>query len=396
MEQIWYEKLSMHSFVTVQENVYFSALNYNGLFKYNKVEETVEMLEEIPEEKRFSRHLYSATILVGNQIYFAPMNAKDIAVYDIENKTISKISLKQEYSSIISKFSRMLRDDCYIYLIPFRYPAIVKINLKNQKVTYLDSWIGKLGIGKSDIFAKNGCFLKNENLHIALYEENKVLQINIKTEECELLEIPTKDKQGFVDMLFDEEYYWFVQRNYTTIIKYHVKSGRVDYIYIDEFEGYQVGVPYIRILEFDNKIFLAAYEGERSVIIDKQTNQVQEITKLNEIYKPIFENNWKARFYFAEKIGMEQVLLGNIANHQCVVFNVKTKTIEKTYYIENLKFIQIYREYLLEKNSHKETEEFDLEDYCEYVLSYEKLLGNKPKKSFCGEQIHKVISSLIN
>lgn len=391
MEPIWYEKLSMHSFVSIKKNVYFSALNFNGLFKYNKVDDMVEMLKKIPEENFFSKHLYSATLLIGNQIYLAPMNAKDIAVYDVENNIISKIPLKQKYSTIKSKFFRMLSDDYFIYLIPFRYPAVVKINLKNQKITYLDACMGK-----SDIFAKNGCFLKKGMLHIALFGENKVLKMNTKTEEYQLLEIPTKQQQGFVDMIFDEEYYWLIQRNYTSVVKYHLKSGRIEYIHVDEFEECQEKVPYIRILDFGEKIFLAAYHGKRSVIIDKKTHQVQDIVELNKFQKPIFKNNWEARFYFAEKIGTEQVLLGNIADHQCIILNIRTNLIEKKYFLENLKFRQTYKEYLLAKHICKETEKFDLIDFCEYVVSYEELLWNKPQKSSYGEQIHKVISNLTN
>lgn len=395
MERTWFENLSMLSYASVCEEKYFPALNFNGFFKVGEDDINAEMIGEIPDEKRFSKYLYSAVEFVDGKIYMAPMNAKDIAVYEIESGKIFKIKLKQEYMSITAKFFRILRDDYFLYLIPSRYPAIVKINLKNNNVTYLDSWINKLNIG-TEIFVKNGCFLKNGIINIALFEENKVLKINTETQMSQLLEIPTNNKQGFVDMFYDNDCYWFIQKGSTAVVKYYDKIKKTEYIYIDDSEEHKSEIPYIRILDYGDKILLAAYYGKRSVIIDKKTCEIQDINDFEKSKEIIFEDSWDARFYYAEQIEQDKVLLGSIPDHQCLVLDINKNSIVKTFFIKNKNSSQMYKEYLLATNEMKETKAFDLDDFCEYLEFYEEIKWNKPLRNLCGEHIHKVISGLMN
>lgn len=71
-------------------NFWFSEFDYNALFKIDKESWKAEFIGFFPNENFVQERLYISMAMYYGKIYFAPHNADEIAVYDIERKNSKK------------------------------------------------------------------------------------------------------------------------------------------------------------------------------------------------------------------------------------------------------------------------------------------------------------------
>ena len=114
----WIHRISMHDFVKEQNEVYFFALNFNGLYCMRLPLRRLEFLGSVPGEKIYQRDLYGAITQVGEKLYLAPRNGNKIAVFDLKKREFKTLPLRYEAEGLPFKFSRVLPFNGKIYFIP--------------------------------------------------------------------------------------------------------------------------------------------------------------------------------------------------------------------------------------------------------------------------------------
>lgn len=77
------------------ENIWFTGLDYNALFKMNKMDWSIELIGTVPGERFRQRRLYMSTVMCDKKLYFAPYFANEIAEYNTETKKFKKVLVKK-------------------------------------------------------------------------------------------------------------------------------------------------------------------------------------------------------------------------------------------------------------------------------------------------------------
>lgn len=149
----------------------FMKINENGI-----VEETYE----IKGEKKTSRILYRSIIYNEGRLYLIPFNAEAIAVFDIEKKTFEKIALQGQEKE---KFVKGHFYKGCIYMVPFAYPSLVKLDCESHKLTYYRKIVQEMKKlqKKKGPFSLNGSLLAGNELLIAMAMSNHVADVNLDT-----------------------------------------------------------------------------------------------------------------------------------------------------------------------------------------------------------------------
>lgn len=129
------------------------------------------------------------TALYKKRIIFAPSSAKRIAIYDIEQSRW--VMLELENKDIEGKFHDIVVYDHYVFLIGHRYPAIIKIDMEDYTIQYLNDWVEELKTLSGEnipgfVFANK---VNDNKILIPQFLSNIVMELDLKTNLYRLIKI---------------------------------------------------------------------------------------------------------------------------------------------------------------------------------------------------------------
>lgn len=208
--------LSAEDCVRVEENLYFVARDFNVVLKLEIKSGKVSIVGSIPEEETMSVRLGSKIIAIDNNLYFAPMSAKKIWKYNLENGEWSGYVREkiEEWAGTEEMFQAVWYKN-KIYFIGSCYPAIIVFDVINENIDYLKEPFEK---DKALAYKKHDCFFRTDVVHIDNYIfmasclSNKVLKLNLDSYEYEYIEVgPINCSYSGID--YDGEYFYLSPRN---------------------------------------------------------------------------------------------------------------------------------------------------------------------------------------
>lgn len=226
---------------------------------------------------------YIKAIEIRGTVYVCPGGAEDIAVVR-GGKVVRKIRLEHRNEKM-GCFYDAWQAGNYLFLIPYQYPAIVRCDIRRDKVDYLE--------GYNPFFVQNvqgewrfgGSRIWENFLLIGSPTENKVLAIDVETMKPQMLAVRSQSRCGCCGMMPDGDEIWILPVTGKTVVRWNPKTGAVrEYPDMPE-ELYCVN----RGAEFlcDNypfsygafcgkKLILPPSWGNMFVSIDKETGAVDE------------------------------------------------------------------------------------------------------------------------
>ncbi|MCQ2522898.1 MAG: hypothetical protein MJ123_01050 [Lachnospiraceae bacterium] len=126
-----------------------------------------------------------------NTIIIAPKSTPWLLLYDIETKNIEKIEV--DYKCMVglgtyNLFDKMYIVDKHAYLIPGRYPSIVKLDLETRQLEYIEvcssSWLESLNRNK---FLFYNSILLDRHIYAPCYQTGDMMKFSIDSEDYELM-----------------------------------------------------------------------------------------------------------------------------------------------------------------------------------------------------------------
>lgn len=125
------------------DNFWFTAIEYNALFKMSKYSFDVEYIGSFPDEEAYGHRLYTSINECSGKLFFTPCAAHEIGVYDMETHRFEKISIgisrgDNDLSQIKygKKFVSGFVYDSILVLIPCCYDKIVSYDIAAGKVSH--------------------------------------------------------------------------------------------------------------------------------------------------------------------------------------------------------------------------------------------------------------------
>lgn len=172
------------AFCVDEDDVWFVHGKMNALMRYNMIENYTYIIGTIPNEEMFQESLYKGIYKWRTKIFLIPCWAREIAVYDILNRTFTKIALK-ETEAYVNKtlFQKIyVRDGC-LYCIPYYYKAYLKIDMYSLNIEYFDisKEIEAQGISMSNVCLNDSTVVGDEIISVLAYS-NVILCYQMQTD----------------------------------------------------------------------------------------------------------------------------------------------------------------------------------------------------------------------
>lgn len=170
---------------------------------------------------------YLGVCEVNGKSFVCPYNAQDILVLD-EKGIQSKISLEKRNGNNREAFYSFLAYEKYLFLIPLRYPALVRYNTETGEIKYFEENI--------DVFVKNnernekvagGICVYEGMIYISSPTDSHIYKHDIESGKSEVLELPINHQNGCIAISLWEDSLWMAPYRGQTILKWNPKTGEV-------------------------------------------------------------------------------------------------------------------------------------------------------------------------
>lgn len=210
------------------EHFWFTAYNFNALFRMDKTTWQAEYMGSFPDEKPDGWRLYASITANNGKLYFAPLSANEIAVYDLSTQSFSKIAFKNPtvrlYNPAIKFYSTVPYKN-WLFFVGFSYPAIMRYDVMTGALEYFSDWVeplNRLADKISGCYFKDICVTGSDIIMPALCA-NAVVVFNMDT--C----ISTIHKAGnkrcsYISVCFDGKDYWLVPKHKEPVVKWNLNT----------------------------------------------------------------------------------------------------------------------------------------------------------------------------
>lgn len=171
---------------------------------------------------------YNRAFEIKGRVYVIPYNAQNMLI--IENKIIRKIEFRK-FTIQGAAFLRGLHDDdCrYLFLIPHKYPFVIRYHLDNGKIDYIDE-VQPFYIRMVDNeWQAGGIGLYENELLFASPEDSQILCMDIDTLEKRVCKVNSESNLGIQNFArnWENAELWLIPIRGMTITRWNPKTGEV-------------------------------------------------------------------------------------------------------------------------------------------------------------------------
>ncbi len=164
------------------DDLYFSSLEFNGLFRYNIKARKSELLGSFPKEKMLSKTLHRRIVFFDDSIYFVPYKGKGIGEYNLKTKDINCYVFKED--EVLSFSNCYLFNDRLILIPTNNIFPFMEFDLRNKRfISRVDinkNITDKLGSDKGVGFDVYSSALIGQNeILLSVWGRNIVVEYNV-------------------------------------------------------------------------------------------------------------------------------------------------------------------------------------------------------------------------
>lgn len=254
--------------VQIENVIYFSAWNVNGLFQYNPQTEECRFLKSFPGEENWGLH--SEAVLYDNTIWFIPRASERIAIVSLENLDITYLDLPEQGrrpTDCDIPPRRMIgcheEGERYLWLIPFAYKLFLKIDMEQQEIISIQEW------GNDEYACAIGVREQNK-LWVSIYSSRELRVIDLLSEDQIIRKNEHADNAYTGIQKMDGKIWLFPQFMKDGVLLLDSEMQEEKTICLDDSgQGY---CEYGAITE-DGDLLLAPYWGKQSVRIHIENDQ---------------------------------------------------------------------------------------------------------------------------
>lgn len=179
----------------------------------------------------------------------------------------------------------------YIYLIPFRYPALARFDVDTKEVLYLPNvqnyCVGKNATG-DDVFGGIAVSEKNGKIYIASATDNHCIVLDADTMDAEVLEINANNCNGTAYLQWEDkgsDILWMLPQIGSIVHRWNTLTGEVqefdltypEFMCIDRYRRCIVEMrPYNSVAVCDEYAYFTPEYGNKYIKLNLDTKEVSE------------------------------------------------------------------------------------------------------------------------
>lgn len=255
------------------KNFWFTAQNFNALFKMDKQTWIAEYVGSFPNEISVGV-LYGQIAEHDGKLYFAPRLANELAVFDIVTQKFEKISLikqgignSNDYGSNPKFWMTVAYKGC-IFFIGLAYPAIIRLDTKTGLLDYFTDWVEPLRkISSGDGYHFIYGHISENKIILPVASANAVVIFDMDKCVSEICEVGSKERK-YRNACFDGENYWLSPRFNGPVVKWNLNTKEYK-----EYNNYPAGfepgqVAFCSINYWNNCLWLFPQTANMALKID--------------------------------------------------------------------------------------------------------------------------------
>jgi hypothetical protein len=278
---------------------WFTAINFNALFRMDKESWQAEYMGSFPGEKMNGWSLYEAVTAVGGNLYFAPYAAEAIGVYTPGDRIFASYTLAipslqttVEYNKQ-SKFSACVGWGDFVFFAGITVPAVARLDTRTGLVDYFSDWVQSLedigGLSKDGLYF--GRILPvDRHLIMPACCANAVVVFDM--ESCvSVVHVVGSANCRYFDVCYDGECYWLSPLHDGPVVKWNRETG--EYKEFDNFPlGYnRANYAHRAIIFATGQIWLLPYQANMALRINRQTEEMEIVLEFQAECEHIWRRN---------------------------------------------------------------------------------------------------------
>lgn len=355
--------LQFNAAVIINNEIFFSAKNFNGLFKMSFDNQKVIFLGYFPGDGVWAEYLHQFAIKDKNFIYFVPYSAHGMSKYNFLTGEISLINIYEENNTAIAHVLKY--ENNFIFVPRYLNNPIAFFKPSSEELLYLVlEDIDKKYLCNSicDIY---GAEIVKNRLIIPIYDKDYIVEIDLTDKKTSIVNLPGTRNST---VTFFNDKYWTVSSNGKEVCCYTKNFNFLKkYSFLNNSSR-----PYQAWINVGNDLYLCGCLSDSllkyNVISDKWENVLYEgIAKV--------KDNWAYMCGF-QKCENELYIFPSATNALLVMNHNKIWMIEINFNDEN-QFKYIKKEkycYYFEKHRseiYEEGQTLSLENMIEYLSNKE-------------------------
>ena len=284
-------------------DIWFVAREFNGLFKMDSETHKKEFVGHFPGEYKEGYTLYGEIAEGNEKLYFAPYNAKNIAVYNKEKRRFYTIPLRADICDIDKKFFSTLTCGKYVFIQGHKVNTIIRIDSETDETVYFED--KSMITGNGQYFTTQSC-VHNGKVYFYHVESNSFLCLNSSDMSGEYLPLNRQIDSEVVILGH-------------TVLMFKEHLGGLIYYNFETSEFCELpGIDYAKCLcESDKYIYIFSNHVEDFYRLDKETGEICVFQGPKDISKCclvgnniIVSTNYTGQQYIINTDNMEQQSIG--------------------------------------------------------------------------------------
>lgn len=253
------------------------AYDFNAIFKVDLTSYECRYIGMVPRENSIQQRLYSVAIKADNCVYFVPASANVIAVFDYRFNRFEKIDYgkncikeSSNYKNN-SNFNGAVKYGKYIFMIPFTFPGVVRIDTEDNSIEIYKSWMD----GQPYIFKKEPVVL-GDKFYIPNSISNSVLEFDMSRCEGHMFRIGNNNA-GCWSMIYDKGLMWFSPQKEGPVLSWNMSNDDVT-----EYPNYPKGFSgngfcFTKIYKQNDKLCFIPAKANMGISLSTNTGEIKRL-----------------------------------------------------------------------------------------------------------------------
>ncbi|MCI9008362.1 MAG: hypothetical protein HFI13_09640 [Lachnospiraceae bacterium] len=303
-----------------EDTVWFVPSNYNCLCQYNyQVGEIVKFI--YLEEATCAKGAYYNLLRYMDYIVLVPTRSMTVLIYDVQNGKIHSIPLKCG-NNTREKFNAYAVWEHYIYMFPISYPQIIRLNMEDMTLEYINCESVN-EYYKKGLFYTNNCVVTGMIANLLMIKSNKICEFDM-TNNSERIVTVGNDRSCYNTMCLYKEKGFILSDHYGNIVILNEKKDIINYVPSDENTCFSDCIPMM-----EGYLFLP-YEREKDCVYWDGKDRKKIHLDL-EIKTDSWSERWKYMMYSSATCKENIIIFFHLLNRSLYILDPKTYMVREKY-----------------------------------------------------------------
>lgn len=375
-------QLRSFGYVEIGDEIWFPNMQFNALVKINKLIGHMEIVDKFPNYGVSQKSLYSTVCHVDRYLVFVPCESEEIAVYDIETREFTSVSLEEKVIKDRKPpyFINAYVSGNYVYMFPTGAACIIKYDVNKQSIKCLENEVSTCVRTMPEMLY---CFYQqfevvDQRIYIPFLEWNAIAIFDLLNENVDIRNLNIKG--GCSTINYINGFFYLASWKAPAIYCWdaNTESIRTYQDFPKDFTGEPI---FICACHIGDELLFFPEHANMIISFCVASGKICEVRRIQNL------NSGSVMTYFAQSIGRGGQLL-----------TVDMNAISSFIYTKNKLEIKPYCPTTSLEDNKKEIDNFlldkdnkALEGYLEEVLKNDECVENTVKKCNNGQKIFEQI-----